>query len=122
MSIDALKWAWKQKTRSANKLVLLKLADHANSEGWSWPSIPNIAAATGYSERTVWTSLGELEQEGRIHPQRRIKNGRFEKNRYKLAIDADVGTAGLQRDRTEILTNDTEAAAGPVLQNSPRIK
>lgn len=52
------------------KLVLLKLADNANSEGRCWPSIARICAETELSERTVQRKMSMLESAGLIERNR----------------------------------------------------
>jgi hypothetical protein len=42
------------------KLVLLALAARAGTDGRAWPSVPRIAADTGYSERSVQYALRNL--------------------------------------------------------------
>src|SRR4051812_3349600 len=49
---------------AAQKLVLLRLADHASDSGEAWPAQSTIAEATGLSERTVGTSVAALEEIG----------------------------------------------------------
>jgi len=67
MSLDALKWAWEQDCPNAtSKLVLMALADHANSDGECWPSMKRIAQLTGVSSRQVSTHIVALEALGYV--------------------------------------------------------
>jgi hypothetical protein len=63
MSFRALAWAWDCPDLDAStKLVLLALADHANEEGLSWPSLDRLAERTGRDRRTVQRSIAKLER------------------------------------------------------------
>lgn len=54
MSFHAERWAWAQPLPTSEKIVLLKLAHHADSKTHeTYPSVRNIADATGLSERQV---------------------------------------------------------------------
>lgn len=46
------------------KAVLMSLADQANADGVSWPSVGSLAEYTCLSERTVQRSLRELQDAG----------------------------------------------------------
>ncbi|MFH4181111.1 helix-turn-helix domain-containing protein, partial [Acinetobacter baumannii] len=47
MSIDATRWSWTASVKtSAQRLVLLSLADRAGEEHTAWPSIDRLAADT----------------------------------------------------------------------------
>jgi hypothetical protein len=61
MSWQAQKWAWRQNIRPASvKFVLLAYADHANDDGYSWPSKELIASDTGLDIKTVAGALGAI--------------------------------------------------------------
>ena len=67
MSIEALNWAWQQPCPNpTSKLVLMALADHANSDGECWPAMKRIAELTGVSSRQVSTHITDLERLGLI--------------------------------------------------------
>jgi biotin operon repressor len=67
MSLDALKWAWEQDCPNPTaKLVLMALADHANSDGECWPSMKRVAELTGISSRQVSTHITKLEGLGYV--------------------------------------------------------
>jgi DNA-binding transcriptional ArsR family regulator len=67
MSLDALKWAWEQDCPNPTaKLVLMALADHANSDGECWPSMKRVAELTGVSTRQVSNHIVALEQLGYV--------------------------------------------------------
>lgn len=87
MSAKFFSWAFKQDCPSpAAKLVLLKLADHSDVRGYSWPSVGRITRETGLSERTVRKCLRLLEQVSLIQIERRVQGKRQTTNGYYLAI------------------------------------
>lgn len=52
MSIDATRWSWTASVKtSAQRLVLLSLADRAGEEHTAWPSIDRLAADTMLDKR-----------------------------------------------------------------------
>ena len=55
------------------RLVLLALADWADDAGRCWPSLPQIADKTGFTERTVRTAIAEVEGQWLT---REIRHGR----------------------------------------------
>lgn len=65
MSLDASRWAWKQRVgKSSAKLVLLSLADLADEQNRSWPSIKHLELDTELNRKTIIDSLGHLERHG----------------------------------------------------------
>ncbi|PAV02622.1 hypothetical protein CBG25_09785 [Arsenophonus sp. ENCA] len=72
----------------ARKLVLLKLADHANDEGICWPSYESIAKQCEISKRTVIRHIAELEKQGLVQVFQRERNGHHhnQSNKYVLRL------------------------------------
>lgn len=71
MSVHATSWAWKQKVGdSSAKLVLLKLADNANDQGYAWPYITTIAKECECGEKTVRRKIQLLRELGLINWER----------------------------------------------------
>lgn len=67
MSIDATRWAWTTAVKtSAQRLVLLSLADRAGEEHTAWPSIDRLAADTVLDKKTVQKVILELIKLGLI--------------------------------------------------------
>lgn len=44
-----MQWAWQQPLRSSTKIVLLALADYADTSGRCWPNIATLAKKCGLS-------------------------------------------------------------------------
>jgi hypothetical protein len=63
---DLRSWLASTKVSGQARHVLMVLEyAHAN-DGRAWPSVPTLAAETGWSERTVQRALRELEETGDI--------------------------------------------------------
>lgn len=61
MSVKAMTWAFEQPLSGNDKVVLLAVADHADDNGFCWPSIERIKEKAHVSRRTVVTILSKLE-------------------------------------------------------------
>ncbi|MGJ7225988.1 helix-turn-helix domain-containing protein, partial [Morganella morganii] len=73
------------------KLVLVKLADNANDQGESWPSVPYIAEQCEISERSVQNHINALVKMGLVRVEsRKSANGLNQSNIYHLRLDATV--------------------------------
>jgi Helix-turn-helix domain len=90
LSVKASAWAWDQPVGGNEKLVLLRLADHANDEGACWPSQGTMHVKCGISERTVRNSLIALEQRGLISREPRFREGRRTTDLIRLCIAAQL--------------------------------
>lgn len=73
------------------KLVLVKLADNANDQGESWPSVPYIAEQCEMSERSVQNHINALVEMGLVRIEsRKSANGLNQSNIYHLRLNAAV--------------------------------
>lgn len=80
MSIPVLNWAWGQPGLDpSSKLVLLSLADHANDDGESWPSLERLSERTGRDRRTVQRAVAALEARGLVErePAKGVRSTRY---------------------------------------------
>lgn len=67
MSVHVSSAVWKiEGVTPTDKLILLKLADHANDDGECWPSIRRMVRETCLAKTTVCRRLRELEADGVI--------------------------------------------------------
>jgi hypothetical protein len=96
MSIEALNWAWEQPVRKAtNKLFLLALADHANSDGECWPSMKRIAERSDISPRHVSRAINELVDLGLVEKaNRRRHGGQYRGWDYRLLVQRTPASSG----------------------------
>jgi hypothetical protein len=70
------------------RLVLLALADHANDEGYCFPSVSRLARRSALSERNVQVILRDLETRGEL--VRLCGTGRGNVNQYWVLPPATV--------------------------------
>jgi hypothetical protein len=90
MSVKALFWALKQQTGSPTaKLVLIKLADISNDEGYAWPSQNTVAEHCELSVRTVRDNVRRLELSGLLETVPRYDADGTTRlaNHYRLRLD-----------------------------------
>ncbi len=82
------------------KLVLVKLADNANDQGESWPSVPYIAEQCEISERSVQNHINALVKMGLVRVEsRKSANGLNQSNIYHLCLDV-TAVSGANGSRT----------------------
>jgi hypothetical protein len=90
MSIEAMRWAWKQDcTSAAEKLVLMALADNADNEGYCWPGNANTGERCQISAGSVRRHLNNLDAAGLIVKvkRRRRKDGTLSVWIYQLQLE-----------------------------------
>jgi hypothetical protein len=78
VSVHVLSWAWKQKVGdAATKIVLLKLADCADDDGYSWWGQKKLAAECELGRATVQRKLERLQTFGLLEvvPRERDDGG-----------------------------------------------
>jgi hypothetical protein len=80
-------------TEGVDRLVLLALADHADHDGYAWPSVSRLAAKCRVDRRTVFRALAACEAKGEV--ERTSGRGRGTVNRYRLAIVDNMGKGGV---------------------------
>ncbi len=66
------------------QVLLLRMADHANDDGWCWPSIANLAAAIRRSPRRTMELRDQLVELGYVEVS--YKSGQNGVNRYRISI------------------------------------
>jgi hypothetical protein len=88
MSIKAMNWAWSVRgLRPAEKLVLMKLADHSNDDGTCWPGKASLSENCEISKRTTDAVILRLQDLGLIKVQKRPgEDGRHKSNLYFLNV------------------------------------
>ncbi|ATH77768.1 hypothetical protein CLM76_09270 [Vreelandella venusta] len=94
MSLHAMHWARQSlktlpdSVKAPARLALMLLADYADEQHASWPSINTMALEMGCSVRSVQRAIDLLEKHGLVRVEtRQAKNGRQMSNLYFLAVD-----------------------------------
>jgi len=88
MSVKAMSWAWEMSNLEIyEKMVLLRLADHANSDGFCWPGKESLAGSCCCSKRKVDMAILSLQAKGLIKIEDRSSGGRAISNVYHLQLD-----------------------------------
>lgn len=98
MSIAALNWARPLPFGKSEKFVLMMLAERANAQGECFPSVPSLAAETGFSDRTIQRAIRQLMRGGALVVDH--GGGRHRSSRYVLQI----GTAPAPLPEPETVT------------------
>lgn len=107
MTFAAASWALTLTLPSSPKFVLLVLANYSDENESCYPGISRLAENTGYSERSIKSSLAVLEQEGLISRERRYTHfGGRTSDRYLL----HVGRRPLSADAPRAETSVSEAS------------
>lgn len=80
MSLSTTVAAWAVNLSAMDKLVLLSLADHADSEGRCWPSVTRLSNRCGMHRASVMRSLAALKAAGHIT----VEAGSGRLNHYRV--------------------------------------
>ena len=84
MSNDAIKWAWIQECRPAEKLILILLADHHNLETSRLnPGLSRMIERSGLSRQGVVDQLASLEKRGLLL----VERSKGAVNNYRLPVN-----------------------------------
>ena len=87
MSVRATTWVWDQPMPPSEKIVLLRLADHANPDGGDvYPSVASVAAHTGISERQVQRYIKSFVERGILVITGHAKGGRSNPREYRFTF------------------------------------
>lgn len=107
MSLHAMHWARQslktlpESVKAPARLALMLLADYADEQHASWPSINTMSQEMGCSVRSVQRAIDLLEKHRLVMVEsRQAKNGRQMSNRYFLAVDGQF--VGCQSDTPTI--------------------
>jgi hypothetical protein len=123
MSITLMSRVWGLDLTQNEKLVLLALADHADDDGFCFPSIRRLAWKTDYSERSIQRIIRKLQGDGVVEvakeapgtPGRpRVYLLNLERASTKLAFDTGANMSPLSDERVTPLsqTGDKSSATG----------
>lgn len=93
MGYRAIGWAWTVSGLSpAERFILIALADSAsNQDGTCWPGLDMVGRMTGYSRRTVISTISSLADRQLITViERRDQQGRQQSNVYRLSLQSEI--------------------------------
>jgi len=115
MSINQMLLAMKSKVGSpARKLVLIKLADNANDDGYCFPSYANLADHCEMSRRSVIVHINNLEKDGLLVKTQRKKSSGNTSNSYQLSIESRGEKSA---PPSENISPPSEKSAPPLVKN-----
>jgi hypothetical protein len=113
MSVRVMAAVWDHSTtEGTDLLVLLALADHADHDGYAWPSVDRLAAKCRVHRATVFRSLQACEAAGEL--VRTSGGGRGQANLYRLTVVDNLSINGrtLRPLPRETVANDGQTVAG----------
>lgn len=114
-------WAFDQECPSpAAKLVLIKLADHADDEGRCWPSQSRVAADCGLTRETVNRQVKALCAAGLLTTEQRINAAGQQANLYLLRCDIPSQPCDL-RSHPPVISRHTEPSIDQPLEEREAI-
>lgn len=90
MTIAVMNYVWEHsKSKGLARLVLLAIADNANEQGDAFPGISRIAKKCNATDRSVQTSINELERMGelQVFPQVGVKTASGRTNLYRVVMN-----------------------------------
>jgi hypothetical protein len=103
MSYNAARWIFEQPITSTEKLVLLKLAHHAEPDGTkAYPSVDNIVRDTGIGKRQIQRYLKSFVERGFLSIDEHEKGGRGHTRTYSFTFaKGDTQTAPLYEENSD---------------------
>ncbi len=105
----AINWAWDQELRTHEKIVLLSLAMHVDSDYKCFPSGKRLAKLTGQTSDSVYRQISRLEQSGHLTVVERGNAKENKSNTYRLEIPTDSESVGLPtQDRSKYIYTNTK--------------
>ena len=84
MSVRIMTQVWELDLPHNTQSILLALADHADDDGFCYPSVGRLAWKTGYGVRQVQRTLKELRDQGLAIATGSLAGGRYNTVVYKI--------------------------------------
>ena len=84
MSVKIMAQVWELELSHNAQSILLALADHADDDGYCYPSVGRLAWKTGYGVRQVQRTLKDLRDQKLAIPTGSVVGGRHNTTVYKL--------------------------------------
>lgn len=115
MSFEAVRHVLENsKTKGAQRLILVVIAEHADKNGLAWPSIQTIARLANCSARFVKETIAKLKS-GELVIER--GGGRGRSNRYRIPLER-VNPAS-PFEQTEKVNSETERVNSDAIKGEP---
>jgi len=116
VSIEAVRHVLEQsKTKGAQRLILLVIAEHADRNGHAWPSVETIARLANCSQRFVKRTIAKLDA-GELVLER--GGGRGRSNRYRIPLEKV--NSGSPITNLERVNSGTERVNSDAQKGEPR--
>ena len=88
MSIKVMSWVWEQDLPPLDKIVLMAIADHADDDGYAWPSMKRIAEKCSMEKRTVQRHVEKLQEQQLLKVESRQRHdGSSSSNGYTVVMN-----------------------------------
>lgn len=116
MSLKVMHWAWSLALPPTPKIVLLALADEANDDGYTFPSVAYLAQKCSLGDRTVQRVLRKLTRDRYVSVEHRFRRDRARtSNGYRLMINGPPSNCHRSPDSgdTGVVTSVTGARCQP---------
>ena len=124
MSVDVMSAVWKEsKATGSARLLLLAIADNANSDGKAYPSIKRLAQKVNTSERNIQFLLRKLVELGELAIE--LQAERRGCNAYYVLLGTNGGEEAFTRTVSRTINRTVigrESARDPTPARSPRSK
>ena len=90
MAVNVSAWVWTLRLTPHEKMVMLELADHADTKGFCFPSQKHVAERTGIHRVTVNRIIRRLEHWGLLEQTHRFKGGQQRVSEYRLTLNTSI--------------------------------
>ena len=102
MSIKFLNLVWEADLPAMRKLILLRLASHADEKGGSiFPSVESVARSCGLTDRAVRNAIKSLRESGVLVLVKASVGGRGHANIYRIDLETLNLIQGLHDEKAE---------------------
>ena len=117
VSIEAVRHVLENsKTKGAQRLILVVIAEHADKNGLAWPSVQTIARLANCSERFVHTTIAKLKS-GELIIER--GGGRGRSNRYRIPLERVNSDSPFTESKR--VNSETERVNSDAIKGEPQI-
>lgn len=120
MSIKIMTWVWENSPYEGSALLIhLRLADHANDDGFCYPSQKGLASAARCTDRYVRTILKQMVADGYVEVVS-VSNGRTN-NSYQLRNPTSTGTQFQRNPSSGVQRNHSSGDGGTSLPENHHV-